>query len=230
VTRDYKNRAAPRESSKARRPCLFWFAAGVLAGAFAVGLMWLQLDPALSRSGSKLAGTGVPRPKPDDSPRAPVIEGLEFEFPELLRKMEVLLPGDEERAVPDKPAISVAPPPPPPEPVARPTPQTVPRPAATEPPAVVQPVPPKATRAAPAVQAYLLQLGSFRAAADAERLKARLALMGVESYIQKVTINGKDTYHRVRSGPYRNQARLDEVRRLLTRNSIDSIIVRWTSG
>ena len=76
-------------------------------------------------------------------------------------------------------------------------------------------------------EAYLLQLGSFRKAADAEKLKARLAFMGVETRVQKVTINNNDTFHRVRSGPYRSKKELDEVRAMLTRNNIKTIVIKW---
>jgi cell division protein FtsN len=46
---------------------------------------------------------------------------------------------------------------------------------------------------------YVLQAGSFGAAADAEKLKANLALLGIESRVQKVAIDD-DVYHRVRIG------------------------------
>ncbi len=37
--------------------------------------------------------------------------------------------------------------------------------------------------------AYILQMGSFRKFADADRMKARLALIGIEAEIQRVSIN-----------------------------------------
>ena len=53
---------------------------------------------------------------------------------------------------------------------------------------------------------YQLQLGSFRKSGDAERMKASLALIGITSRIEKVSVNDK-THFRVRSGPYsRDQA------------------------
>ncbi len=47
---------------------------------------------------------------------------------------------------------------------------------------------------------YVLQAGSFSAYADADRRRAELALHGIESQIQRVSIDDK-TYHRVRIGP-----------------------------
>ncbi|MCU7946697.1 MAG: SPOR domain-containing protein, partial [Candidatus Thiodiazotropha sp. (ex Cardiolucina cf. quadrata)] len=61
---------------------------------------------------------------------------------------------------------------------------------------------------------------------DADRLKARLALIGIEAEIQKVSINNRDTYHRVRSGPYNSQNQLNAVRRLANENSITSLVIK----
>ena len=79
---------------------------------------------------------------------------------------------------------------------------------------------------AAARESYILQVGSFRRHSDADRLKARLALMGIEASIQKVTIDNKDTYHRVRSGPYRNRQDLDRVRSQLKREGIESVAIK----
>jgi cell division protein FtsN len=100
----------------------------------------------------------------------------------------------------------------------------VPREASTPTPPPPGPEPP--TAAAAARESYILQVGSFRKHSDADRLKARLALMGIEAEIQQVTINNKDTYHRVRSGPYSNRSNLDRVRTQLKREGIDSIAIK----
>ncbi len=75
-------------------------------------------------------------------------------------------------------------------------------------------------------QAYVLQMGSFRKFVDADRMKARLALIGIEAEIQKVSINNKDTYHRVRSGPYTSQSQLNRARDLAKENSISTLVIR----
>lgn len=49
---------------------------------------------------------------------------------------------------------------------------------------------------------YFLQAASFRAYADAEKLRARLALKGYKSVTQARDVEGKGTYYRVRLGPY----------------------------
>lgn len=51
---------------------------------------------------------------------------------------------------------------------------------------------------------YMLQAGSYRHRKDADSLKATLALNGMVSTIQKVTIEGRGDFYRVRLGPYPN--------------------------
>src|SRR3569833_1655941 len=48
----------------------------------------------------------------------------------------------------------------------------------------------------------LLQVASFRNFAAADGMKARFALHGVESNFETVTCSDKETWHRVRVGPY----------------------------
>jgi cell division protein FtsN len=73
--------------------------------------------------------------------------------------------------------------------------------------------------------AYWLQAGSFRNHADADRVRALIALQGVESKIQKVTID-QDTWHRVRVGPISNLQKLDETRSKLRQAQIDALVIR----
>jgi cell division protein FtsN len=73
--------------------------------------------------------------------------------------------------------------------------------------------------------AYILQAGSYRNYADADRVRAILALQGVESKISKVTIDA-DTWHRVRVGPMRDLKNLDNTRRKVREAQIDAIVIR----
>jgi cell division protein FtsN len=72
---------------------------------------------------------------------------------------------------------------------------------------------------------YILQVGSFQSAADAEQMKARLALLGTIANVQTVTVNG-NTWHRVRIGPYKGARKADEIRRLLSDNQIDTLVMK----
>lgn len=72
---------------------------------------------------------------------------------------------------------------------------------------------------------YVLQAGSFGEFSDADRRRAQLALQGVESRIQKVTIDDR-TYHRVRIGPTRDLDKLNRIRRRLKQANIDVLRIR----
>ena len=71
-------------------------------------------------------------------------------------------------------------------------------------------------------ETFYLQVGSFRAAADAEQRKAALALLGESAEIQKVTVNG-ETWHRVRIGPVSGARQTEEKRNRLAANGIESL-------
>ena len=51
---------------------------------------------------------------------------------------------------------------------------------------------------------YLLQAGSFRSAADADRRRAELILQGYNVNVQAVELSSGDTWHRVMIGPFDN--------------------------
>ena len=72
---------------------------------------------------------------------------------------------------------------------------------------------------------YVLQVGSFAALDDADRLKARIALLGIESRIQRVTIDD-DVFHRVRIGPIADLEQLNQVRRRLHDADIDWLLMQ----
>jgi cell division protein FtsN len=72
---------------------------------------------------------------------------------------------------------------------------------------------------------YVLQVGSFTAVDDADRMQANLALLGIESRIQRVTIDA-DVFHRVRIGPIADLAELNQVRRRLHDADIDWLLMQ----
>lgn len=81
----------------------------------------------------------------------------------------------------------------------------------------------------PPGQRLLLQAGSFREPRDADALKARLALLGHIARVIPVTIDG-NTWHRVRLGPYDDARTVEDVRRQLADNGVESIALRETGG
>ena len=72
---------------------------------------------------------------------------------------------------------------------------------------------------------YFLQAGSYKNFADAERVRAQLALQGVESKVQKVTIDA-DTWHRVRIGPITKLEELNGIRTRLRHADVDALVIR----
>jgi cell division protein FtsN len=70
---------------------------------------------------------------------------------------------------------------------------------------------------------YLLQAGSFRNHSDADNLKANLALLGVTSSIQSVTLNNNEAWHRVRIGPFNNDKKLRDTLATLKSNNIHAM-------
>ena len=72
---------------------------------------------------------------------------------------------------------------------------------------------------------YLLQVGAFPSASDAEALKAKLALQGFVANIQSVTVGGQP-YHRVRLGPFRSATDLEATKQRLAAAGINAIALK----
>jgi cell division protein FtsN len=66
---------------------------------------------------------------------------------------------------------------------------------------------------------YILQAGSFTSAEDAERQKAQLALVGLQSVVSKANVNGM-VYFRVELGPFVDDGSYSEIKNLLIENDI----------
>src|SRR6202008_4115392 len=72
---------------------------------------------------------------------------------------------------------------------------------------------------------YVLQAGSYRNEADAERVRQQLALQGVEAKVQRVAVDA-DVWHRVRIGPISNLDELNRVRKQLRAAEVDALVIR----
>jgi len=73
---------------------------------------------------------------------------------------------------------------------------------------------------------HLLQVGSFRKQADAERLKAQLALLGYGSQIQKAEGPQNAVWYRVRTSPFETVAALRKARQRLEANGYRSLVIQ----
>lgn len=72
---------------------------------------------------------------------------------------------------------------------------------------------------------YYLQAGAFQKSSDADNLKARLALAGLEAQIVTATVNG-GVWHRVRLGPFESESAMNEARGVLQENHIDAKVMK----
>ncbi|MFW5444393.1 MAG: SPOR domain-containing protein [Methylococcaceae bacterium] len=70
---------------------------------------------------------------------------------------------------------------------------------------------------------YIMQAGSFRNFAEADKLRARLALMGIESRVEKANI-GAAVWNRVKLGPYTRSSSVSVIKKRLRNNGIDVIV------
>lgn len=79
-------------------------------------------------------------------------------------------------------------------------------------------------------EAFFLQAGAFQSAPDAENLKARLALLGVEAAIQTITLPDRGVWHRVRMGPYSSVEELNRTRETLKENGMQTTLIKVRDG
>lgn len=173
------------------------------------GFFWFVTGAVLGGFGVGLAWMLQDRSPPTSVPNPQNVAKAQqtkprFDFHQILPEMEVLVPDEE---------LSTAALPPPKPPTPPPKQQQE---ARTEP-----EKPPQAADGT----SYLVQIASFRQSSDAERLKAKLALLGIHAGIQQVTVNGK-AYHRVRAGPYKGKQDVNKTRALLRSKGLDSIAIK----
>jgi cell division protein FtsN len=188
------------------------FFTGIASGALAAAVLYfavLSPQPADKAPSGALKGEAVdaktiagPKPK--------------FEFYTILPELEV--------PVPDQPAGDARQATVPPALKAPPALQGTPVPGATgAPPPALPPAEPLAPPPATGGR-YILQAGSSRNAADAERLRASLALQGMTAQVQPVTVNG-ETWHRIRVGPFASRAEADVAQRQLHGARINTMLL-----
>jgi cell division protein FtsN len=72
---------------------------------------------------------------------------------------------------------------------------------------------------------YVLQAGSYRQQAEADRIRAQLKLQGIDANVQRVAVD-EDVWHRVRIGPITDLAELNRLRVRLRAADLDSLVIR----
>jgi cell division protein FtsN len=73
---------------------------------------------------------------------------------------------------------------------------------------------------------YIMQAGSFRDSPEAERLKAKLTAMGIESRVEKAQV-GEVMWYRVKVGPYSGMSSVMTVKTQLRDSGIDAIVLEF---
>lgn len=86
--------------------------------------------------------------------------------------------------------------------------------------------PPAAATVPPTNDRYFLQAGAFQNKAEAENMKAQLALIGIEANVQEATIQDKGKLYRVRSGPYSSADEMNRVRTQMSQSGIQATLVK----
>jgi cell division protein FtsN len=84
----------------------------------------------------------------------------------------------------------------------------------------------KRAPAAAAKEVYFLQVAAFQNPSDADNMKAKLALAGIEAQIQTATLPDGKVWHRVRVGPFSSQDELAKSRAALKENSIEANLIK----
>lgn len=203
------SRAGRRRSGGQSLPGWVWGLSGLAVGLFVALLVHLQhlagqertsLDALFEQPAAASARANGPGPAGTGKATR---DKPSFEFYRLLPEQEVAVPSPAPKSRRPEPA---------PEPASEPEPTPKPTPASAAPP--------------DGGQAYLLQAGSFQDYDDADRMKASLALLGIEAHIQKVELTGGEIWHRVRIGPIADRNRINAIRARLVSNEIESILLK----
>lgn len=208
ATRRTTSRSRSGGSRRGKRRPSPWLVllAGLAVGALAT---WGVLHY-MNRSGKPFSGLAklfdsapeTPKPKPAADRKKPEPKPR-YDFYTLLPN-ESVLPERRPKPAPPKPAPKPAP--------APTTPDVAP----------LAPVTPDKREPDENV-VYVLQAASYANREDADRLKATLALTGLEAHIEQISIEGKGDFFRVRLGPYTRVEDLDAANARLGEQGIQGL-------
>lgn len=77
---------------------------------------------------------------------------------------------------------------------------------------------------------YFLQVGAFQTEQEADNMKAKLALQGMEAIVQTATIPDKGVWHRVRVGPFTELEQINKARSELAKNGFNGDLIKVRSN
>ena len=101
----------------------------------------------------------------------------------------------------------------------------VPKPAPTAQPEKPATTPIAASKPPAASTPYVLQAGAFKASGDAEAVKAKIALLGLNARVESASINGT-TMYRVRMGPYATASELAKAKSKLSGGGLPAVAIK----
>ena len=220
MPKDYKDAPASRGSSRPSHPMLLGVIIGLLLGiviSLAVAL-WLNrlsnpfvqknrpVEP-LPRMGGMSAAPSDDAAKAAQGRAAPAKgDRPRFEFYQIL-------PGEKEAT--QQPPQAATPAAPAPAPAPTPKAAEAPRPGSS-------PATPKPHTG----DNYWLQAGAFSDEKEADNLRAKIALTGLEASVRPVTSTGKGKLYRVRLGPYQSLDDANHIKTVLSQNGVEAAIIR----
>jgi cell division protein FtsN len=73
---------------------------------------------------------------------------------------------------------------------------------------------------------YYLQVGAFQTEQEADNMKAKLALLGLEAVVQTANVPDKGVWHRVRVGPFTELDQITKARSELTQNGFSADLIK----
>ncbi|AYC34618.1 SPOR domain-containing protein [Pseudomonas cavernae] len=211
-------RGASRYQAPAKKPVpgWVWLACGLAVGAFLMLLAKLEPgrdevkrskpETAQQATGGKPAGKpapATPTPPPQVKPK--------YDFYTLLPESEVIVPPE---AVPEQ-----TPP--------APTPQELAKADAARAEAALkgETPPPLPVAVKAASTQYFLQAGSFRKQADAEKVRAQIALLGQAVQLESGTVR-EETWYRVLVGPFSNREQLTQAQKQLAGSGFSNLLLQ----
>ncbi len=232
-----------RRHGQRRTPGWLYLCVGLLLGGAIMVFVYVRMPHAIDSL--------LPHPNPSAKPKgatdvgiapaASVAKKREYDFYKLLPEKEVVIPDEElsarvkaeeaaklasqqQAATVLAPGASTSAAPNPATPVTNASPIVPPNAAANP------PVSPDANATAPNDAAasagqYLLQAGAFRNGAQADDLKARIALLGLVGRVEVVATPAGEM-HRVRLGPYATASELEQAKQKLGGGGIEAVAIR----
>jgi len=131
--------------------------------------------PADGAGTARIEAAALPALPPEELAAEPAADGTDLAFYELLRQLEVTVPGPDPARAAQTPA-----------------------------------------------QEYVIQAGSFRTHEDADRLRVRLVLLGMDAEIRRAIV-GNEIYHRVVIGPLDERGEINRILRRLREERIEAM-------